>query len=220
MAPHLLLAALVAGPLAAAAQEQPAASPSSPDTVITNSRTGLGQSAAGERRPWYRPRHLVLQTGGGVGMVAAGTGYGFWKDRSELDVLVGCVPEKHAGSTLTIFTFKYMYSPWVLPLGEKWQLRPLTVGAYASHTRGVINDGTKGQYEKGYYWFSRNSRVGPLLGSRISFRRPTESGQLRNASLYYELGSNDLYVLSYALNRRGLSPADILTLSLGLKYDF
>lgn len=217
MASHLLLAALVACPLAAVAQA-PLAASATPDTIAAR-RTGLGQSA-GERGPWYRPRHAVLQTGGGIGMVAAGVGYGFWKDRSEVDILVGYVPEKYAGSHLTIFTAKYMYSPWVLPLGERWQLRPLTVGAYASYSHGVINDGTSGQYEKGYYWFSRDSRVGPLLGSRISFRRQTPTGQPRNASLYYELGSNDLYILSYALNREALSPTDILTLSLGLKFDF
>ncbi|SNC76829.1 hypothetical protein SAMN06265337_3583 [Hymenobacter gelipurpurascens] len=218
MAPHLLLAASLACPLAAVAQQQ-LITQVAPDTLTASQPTGLGQSAAAPQ-PWYRPRHLVLQTGGGVGMVAVGAGYGFWKDRSELDILVGYVPEKYAGSHLTIFTAKYMYSPWVVPLGEKWQLRPLTVGAYASYTHGVINDGTSGQYEKGYYWFSRDTRVGPLLGSRVSFRRQTPSGQSRNASLYYELGSNDLYILSYALNRKGLSPTDILTLSLGLKFDF
>src|SRR5690349_14324502 len=99
MAPHLLLSALLACPLAAVAQEQLVLQ--SPDT-LTTPRIGLGQ-AGKEQRPWYRPRHGVVQTGGGIGMVAVGAGYGFWKDRSELDILVGYVPEKHAGSALTIF---------------------------------------------------------------------------------------------------------------------
>jgi hypothetical protein len=189
-----------------------------PDTLAA-------KPAAGTRpeRPWYRPKHLALQTGGGLGMVAAGAGYEFAKDRLETDVLIGYVPKQYAGSTLSLASLKFMYSPFRLPLGEKFQLVPLTVGAYFSYTHGTINDELKGQYSSDYYWFSTDTRYGLLAGSRITFLGPAvaATGQPRKLSFYYELGSNDLYMASYISNRNGgLSIGQLLTLALGVKADF
>ncbi|AHJ99754.1 hypothetical protein Hsw_4159 [Hymenobacter swuensis DY53] len=161
----------------------------------------------------------MLQTGGGLGMVAGGAGFTL-KDRLELDILVGYVPEKYAGSALSLASAKLLYSPWTLPIKDKWSVKPLTVGGYFSYTHGTINDEEPNQYTKGYYWFSTDTRIGALLGSRLSYALPpTASGYARNLSAFYELGTNDLYILSYAQNRKSLSPADILVLSLGLKLD-
>ncbi|MCC2545702.1 hypothetical protein LJY25_04535 [Hymenobacter sp. BT175] len=204
MSRTLLLLALAALPLASAAQ----------------STTSAASEGAMET-PWYRPRHLILQTAGGVGMVAGGVGYSFAKDKLETDILVGYVPKRYAGSTLSIATAKFMYTPFALPLGEKLRLHPLTVGPYLSYTHGTINDEERGQYTKDYYWFSSDTRVGFLAGSRLTYLRGTgATGRPRNVSAYYELGSNDLYLLSYYGNRRGLGIGDILTLALGLKADF
>jgi hypothetical protein len=159
-----------------------------------------------------------------MGMVAGGVGYAFLRDKLEADILLGYVPEKYAGSTLGLVTLKALYTPYSVRLNEKFQLRPLTLGIYVSHTRGVINDGEPDQYPKGYYWFSRNTRVGPLLGSRLTYGYASAAHpeRRRRVSAYYELGSNDLYLVSYFSNgnRKALSPADILTLGLGLKMDF
>jgi hypothetical protein len=174
-------------------------------------------------RPWYRPKHLVLQTGGGLGMVAAGAGYEFAKNRLETDVLIGYVPKKYAGSTLSLASLKFMYSPFRLPIGDKVQVLPLTVGAYFSYTHGTINDELKGQYSSDYYWFSTDTRYGLLAGSRITFLGPAvaATGQPRKLSFYYELGSNDLYMASYITNRNGgLGLGQLLTLVLGVKADF
>ena len=189
-----------------------------PDTTAT-------KPAAGTRpeRRWYRPKHLALQTGGGLGMVAAGAGYEFAKNRLETDILIGYVPKYYAGSTLSLASLKFMYSPFRLPLGEKFQLVPLTVGGYFSYTHGTLNDELKGQYSADYYWFSTDTRYGPLLGSRVTFLAPAiaATGQPRKISFYYELGSNDLYVASYLTNRNGgLGVGQLLTLALGLKADF
>jgi len=200
-----LLLPLLCAALPALGQETP--SSPAPDTTL----------------PWYRPRHLVLQTAGGLGMVAGGAGYSFWRDRAETDILVGYVPKKYAGSNLSIFSAKFLYTPFTVPLNEKFELRPLTVGLYVSYTHGIINDEEKGQYTKGYYWFSTDTRVGPLLGGRISYRRPNSpKGRSHRISAYYELGTNDLYLSSYVPNGnfRSLSPLEILTLGLGLKAEF
>jgi hypothetical protein len=174
-------------------------------------------------RPWYRPSHLVLQTGGGLGMVAAGVGYAFGKDRLETDILLGYVPKRYAGSALTLASLKFMYSPFRLKLSEKVQLLPLTVGAYFSYTHGTINDELKGQYSSDYYWFSTDTRYGLLLGGRLTYLAATvaATGRPRKLSAFYELGSNDLYMASYLSNPGGgLKLGQLLTLALGVKADF
>ena len=174
-------------------------------------------------RPWYRPGHVALQTGGGLGMVAAGAGYEFGKDRLETDVLLGYVPKRYAGSTLTLASLKSLYSPFRLRVAERVQVLPLTVGAYFSYTHGTLNDELKGQYSSDYYWFSTDTRYGPLLGGRLTYLAAplVATGQPRKVSFYYELGTNDLYVASYLTNRNGgLGLGQLLTLALGVKADF
>ena len=204
----------------------PAAASTPPDTTATAlapAKATPPRAARRPERPWYRPRHLALQTGGGLGMVAAGAGYEFSKNRLETDVLIGYVPKRFAGSTLSLASLKFLYSPFRLPVGAKIQVLPLTVGAYFSYTHGTLNDELKGQYSSDYYWFSTDTRYGPLLGSRVTFLAPTiaATGQPRKISVYYELGSNDLYLASYLNNRNGgLGFGQLLTLALGLKADF
>jgi hypothetical protein len=183
----------------------------------------LGQSAAPDSvaPPWYRLHHVALQTAGGAGVVSGGVGFVAARDRLETDILVGYVPDKLAGSALSIATVKLLYSPYTVPLGQKFQLRPLTVGMYLSYTHGTINDEEPFQYTKGYYWFSTDTRVGLLLGGRLSYLAPraTNPGRTRRISAYYELGTNDLYLASYVPNIKGMNFTEILTLGLGLKMD-
>ena len=133
------------------------------------------------------------------------------------------MPKKYAGSTLSLASLKFMYSPFCLPIGEKFQVLPLTVGAYFSYTHGTINDELKGQYSSDYYWFSTDTRYGLLAGSRITFLAApvAATGQARKLSAFYELGSNDLYMASYLTNNKGgLRFGQLLTLALGVKADF
>jgi hypothetical protein len=186
-----------------------------PDTTAADPEPG--------GRKWYRPHHLVLQTGGGLGMVTGGAGYAFAKNRVETDVLLGYVPKRYAGSALSLASLKLMYSPFRLPLGDKIQVLPLTVGAYFSYTHGTINDEIRGQYSEDYYWFSTDTRYGVLAGGRLTYLAApvAATGQARKVSGYYEIGSNDLYMASYLTNRDGgLSIGQLLTLALGVKVDF
>lgn len=221
MAPTLLLAALLAAPATPLDHNIPAGSDSVTVSVAVPPVLGLAKSA---RRPpiGYLPRHVVLQTGGGVGMLSVGGGLSFAHRHLDLDALVGYVPARHAGTALTIASLKLKYAPWELPLGgSRLAFTPLAVGVYGSYTFGLRNPGEEGQYPDDYYWWSRTIRVGPVLGSSLSYTLPdTPSGRARRLTAYYELATNDLYAISYFLNRQALSLPDVATLALGLKLDF
>ena len=183
--------------------------------------------SAGARRPtraWYVPDHAVLQTAGGIGMISGGVGYSFARKRLEADALAGYVPQRYAGrKAFAIFTLKSTYTPFTIALkNPAWQVQPLSFGGLVNYTPSrTLNRSRDDKYYNGYYWWSSTVRVGAFLGSRITRNlKPTASGRPRAVALYYELGTNDLYAVSFATNLRGLSLGDILTLGVGGKFMF
>lgn len=224
MAASLLLAALLsaAGTPAAPVPNGPGPSDSVVVATAAEIPAAANPAAPASGPVRYRPRHLLLQTGGGVGMLSAGGGLSFAHRRLDLDGLLGYVPAHHAGTALTIASLKLKYAPWELPLGHSGlALQPLAVGVYGSYTFGLRNPGKPDQYPDDYYWWSSTMRVGPVLGSSLSYMLPVAAnGHTRRLTAYYELATNDLYAISYYQNHHALSLRDIATLALGLKLDF
>ena len=160
---------------------------------------------------------------GGQGLITAGVGYSANRSRLEADVLAGYVPRKYSITAMGIFTAKITYIPWSIPLGGAgWALRPLALGGYVNYTasRG-LNTSRDSKYDKDYYWWSSHTRLGGFVGGRITYPLPRRQSAKprRHASLYYELGSNDLYIVSWWHNPRTLSLNDVLTLGVGIKLD-
>jgi len=172
-------------------------------------------------RPWYVPHHAVLQTAGGIGMLAGGAGYALGAHRRfDADVLIGYVPGKYTGDrAFGIFTLKGTYSPFTIPTSSPWQIKPLSVGALVNYTPSqMLNRSRDDKYpHKNYYWWSSTTRLGAFVGGRIGREFATRQGRTRTASAYYELGTNDLYFVSLLTNTKGLTLGQILTLGLGVK---
>ncbi|SFQ68612.1 hypothetical protein [Hymenobacter arizonensis] len=174
-------------------------------------------------RRWHAPHHLVGQFAGGQGLITAGVGYRLNRNRLDLDLLAGYVPRRYSITPMGIFTAKATFMPWTVPLGPRgWAVRPLALGGYLSYTASKgLNATQDGKYPSGYYWWSAHGRVGGFLGGRIAYPLPAKrpGAAPRLVSLYYELGTNDLYLASWWGNPRGLSPLDVATLGVGLKLD-
>ncbi|WP_400192893.1 hypothetical protein [Hymenobacter sp. B81] len=202
-----------------AAAEWPAAAAEWPAKVQPAKGTQVDGLIA---QPWYRPHHLLGQFAGGQGMVAAGVGYTTLRGRLDVDLLAGYVPKKYSITPMGIFTAKATYSPWTLPLGQsRWEARPLSVGAWVNYTASRGLNPTQGeQYPKGYYWWPAKVRGGGFVGGRVGYQLPARgNGRPRVLSAYYELGSNDLYLVSMWTNVGALSVRDVLTLGFGVKLD-
>ena len=181
-------------------------------------------AATRSTRRWYVPQHVVLQTAGGIGMLTGGVGYSIFRKRLDVDVLAGYVPQRYAGNkALGIFTLKTTYTPYTIPLrNAAWRLHPLSFGGLVNYTPSrTLNRSRDEKYYDGYYWWSSTVRFGAFLGGKITRElKPTATGQARAVSLYYELGTNDLYVVSLATNTSGLKLTDVLTLGVGGKFTF
>jgi hypothetical protein len=192
----------------------PAAAQAPPDLTATTPSA----------RPWYAPRHAVLQTAGGIGMVSGGVGYSVFRQQLDVDLLAGYVPKHYAGNkALGIFTLKTTYTPFNITLRNvAWRLHPLSFGGLANYTPSrTLNRSRDGKYDDGYYWWSSTVRFGAFVGGKVTRTlKPTVAGHVRAASLYYELGTNDLYAVSLATNKSGLKLTDVLTLGVGGKFTF
>lgn len=174
-------------------------------------------------RPWYQPHHLIGQYAGGQGLATVGAGYAVLGHHLDLDVLAGYVPRRYSITAMGIFTAKATYSPWNLALGAShWRVRPFSVGGLVSYTASEgMNKTRDGKYEHDYYWWPAHTRLGAFVGGRVAYQLAPRARHRppHTVSLYYELGTNDLYYVSFRQNRGALSLGDILTLGLGVKLD-
>ncbi|GAA4393066.1 hypothetical protein [Hymenobacter koreensis] len=216
----LLLSLLLAAglPAAAFAFTDPPLGTTATDAPTDKPKKETGLLA----QPWYRPHHAIAQIAGGQGMATVGVGYTAFRNRLDVDLLAGYVPRKYSITPMGIFTAKITYSPWTLDLGNsRWQAKPLSVGGLLNYTasRGLVAT-QDNKYPKGYYWWPSHWRMGAFVGGRLGYALPNKAnGQPRTASFYYELGTNDIYLVSWFNNRKALSALDIATLALGVKVD-
>ena len=171
-------------------------------------------------RKWYIPDHLKLQFAGNIGFMSGGPGYLSRNKTLETDVLFGFLPQKFGGDALVTLTAKTTYSPWRIPLKNSYYIVPFSLGFYLSYTFGPQFDSKwPSYYPAGYYWWATSFRPGAYIGGKVG-RDIVVRKRKRGLELYYELGTYDLILISYAQNPKYLSPGKIVNLALGVKMGF
>lgn len=168
---------------------------------------------------WERiiPRYSKLQFAGSMGMISLGTGWNYYRNHWETDMLIGFVPRGSNERANATFTLKQNYYPWHINFGNRVMLEPLSCGIYMNV---LFNRDFWGRqpdkYPKGYYWFSTRVRNHVFVGQRISIKLDPESSWHKSISFFYELSTCDLYIIN-AIGNSYLRPRDYLSLSFGLK---
>lgn len=172
---------------------------------------------------WNRlvPRYGKLQFAGSMGVISAGVGWDYGKKKQwETDVFLGYLPKFDGDEGHMTFTVKENYIPWKLPIKEgRWIFEPFTVSLYVNKIFGdEFWAREPDRFPERYYGVATNLRFNLAFGQRIDFKlRPV--GLAKRLAFYYEVGSNDLYIIS-AFTNRYLHFTDIFSLSLGLKFQF
>jgi len=152
-----------------------------------------------------------------MGILSLGTGWNYGNDHWETDVFLGLVPKNADRHAMATFTFKQNYIPWKINLNEKLSLEPLTCGIYLN----TLLDRdfwvrSPNKYPEGYYWFSTRIRSHIFIGERITLNLDRRKWAAKSITLFYELSTCDLYIITAAQNKI-LKPKDYLSLSFGLK---
>ncbi|WP_221392641.1 hypothetical protein [Dyadobacter sp. NIV53] len=175
---------------------------------------------AEKSRKWYIPDHLKMQFAGNIGFISGGPGYISHNKTLETDLLFSFLPQKFGGDALITITGKTTFSPWRIPLKNSCNIVPFSLGFYLSYTFGPQFDSKwPSYYPSGYYWWATSFRPGAYIGGKVG-REIIVNKKKRGLELYYELGTYDLLLISYAQNREYLKPGDIVNLAFGVKLGF
>ena len=167
------------------------------------------------------PNQTVLQYAGSIGLFNFGVGWHYGRgEHWETELLFGFVPRYHSGKAHFSFTAKQRYVPWHSELSHRWTLEPLTAGLFFNTISG--DDFWANQpdrYPKRYYGFSTKIRTHIFLGQRLRYNIPRRQRRRHQAvTLYYELSTCDLYLVSKITNRT-YPWSETLSLALGLRFE-
>lgn len=170
------------------------------------------------------PDYSKVQFAGGMGVLSAGVGWAYRrKDKWETDVFFGFLPRFQGKEGHATFTLKENFYPWKIKLNHEdrystWTLEPFSVSLYINKIFGDGEFWTRQpeRYPDKYYILATNLRFNLSFGQRLNFalKNPRFANTV---SFFYEVGTNDLYVIC-AIQNRTLKLHDIFSLSLGLKF--
>lgn len=172
------------------------------------------------RDRWYIPDFVVAQYAGSIGFVSAGGGYDIFSKKGSLDFLFGVVPGFTGSTALETFTFKFNAMPIRIRVNPDVEIHPLNTGVYFCYTFGKeYSSDLPGWYPDGYYWWSEAVRVNLFIGGDVrfvthAFRKP------KKFTAYYEIGTNEIKLVSYIQNKHALNIWNILHAGVGVRYMF
>ncbi len=163
------------------------------------------------------PRYTKVQFAGSMGMFSFGTGWNYYRNHWETDVLFGFIPGYSDDNTKFTLTFKQNYFPWNIRLNDRFSFEPFACGAYFNILLDRDYWGKQpDKYPDGYYWFSTRFRIHIFAGERITLNLNNDKGWHKSISFFYELSTCDMYLIN-KIGNHSLKPKDYLSLSFGLK---
>lgn len=163
------------------------------------------------------PRYSKIQFAGSMGLLSIGTGWNYYHDHWETDLLFGIIPRNVNNNAKITLTLKQNYYPWDIHLSDKLSFAPLTCGVYIN----ILFDrefwrSQPNKYPEKYYWFSTRFRSHIFLGERFTLDLNKEKSYHKSISFFYELSTCDLYLIN-KFGNKVLKPKDFLSLSFGIK---
>ncbi|MDV6169307.1 hypothetical protein R1T16_12800 [Flavobacterium sp. DG1-102-2] len=165
------------------------------------------------------PKYIKVQYAGSMGFMSLGGGYDYGVNRQwETDIFFGFLPHYSTAKNKITLTLKQNYIPWKTDINDRFMIELLTTGLYINT---IFDDefwiSEPDKYPNGYYSFSTRIRFNAFVGQRLTYKLKPESHKfLKSVTAFYEVSTNDVYVLS-AFNNSYLKPKDYLVLSLGVK---
>lgn len=176
------------------------------------------------KKGWEKliPRYQKIQYAGSMGLISIGVGWDYGKSKQwETDLFLGYLPRFDGSSGHATITLKENYIPWQINLAksERWKAEPFTASLYINKIFGdEFWSREPDKYPDRYYGLATNLRFNLAFGQRVRFKvKPI--GLSEQLTLFYEFGTNDLYIISYFTNKY-LHFSDIFNLSLGIKFQF
>ena len=171
----------------------------------------------------FIPDGAVAQYGGSIGFISGGISYDLFKNkRGSLDLSYGHVPE-NKGGPLDVFAAKFAYRAFKIKVKDIAMIYPASPGTFISYHPGdKFEHWNSGQFSKGYYWWSRSTRVHLSLSTELKLSGKKLFGEkgIEAIGIYSELNTNELYAVSWFKNRDTMSFMDIVRVGYGVRAYF
>ena len=167
------------------------------------------------------PNISIVQYAGNIGFVSAGVGWDYGKhDRWETHLMLGFLPKMVMNDDMMTLTIRESLCPWEVKFNDRFSWNPAT---FSLALNTVFNDefwySETERYPGDYYRFSSKVRLQLSIGGQINFQLKNHKMLTDRLTLYYDVSSFDLAIISYVPNKN-LEFKDILALGIGLKYKF
>lgn len=165
------------------------------------------------------PDFAQIQYAGSNGWMGVGAGYEFFNRHLRTNLQYGYVPPAKGGP-LHLFSGSIFYQPVRINAGSRLQINPLDIGFKGSYQFG--NDyffKLPSRYPPNYYWWKPAFRMHLATETSLTFKLPAKTG-IRTLSTYLEFNTNDLYLISYVLNRRSLGIGEVVKAGIGVRLGF
>ena len=185
---------------------------------------GFSIESRAQKLKFLIPDGAVAQYAGSIGYASVGANYDLFKNKKgSLDIFYGYLPKNKGGPFSTVTT-KFAYRPFVIKANQWLTFYPLNPGTFISYTVNKDFDLTwdKDQYPYLYYYWSEALRFHISFSSEVKFKtqKMSSNKKLNALSIYYEINTNDVYLINYVQNKRYLSITGIFKAGIGIRAKF
>jgi hypothetical protein len=164
-------------------------------------------------RPWYVPDYFPLQYAGNIGLISAGTGYVFAKDRYQLSLVYGYTPKSVAGVTIHTLTARNIFHLYRIHFGRGQTLLPYAALGLSFEIGGRSFLTLPSNMPRGYYKFPKSVHLIP--GAGLKLRCLSKSQSISAVEFFGEVSTVDSYVW-YKIISEEVRMRQILSLSFGI----
>jgi len=181
------------------------------------------KSVHAQKLKFLIPDGVIVQHAGSIGYFSGGINYNLFKrKKGNLDILYGFVPADKGGAFSTLST-KFSFQPFEIRINKWITLFPVSPGAFLNYMIGNDFDLTwsNEQYPGGYYYWSEALRAHISISNEVKFHsKKSSEKKLQSLALYYEINTNDAYLVNYVQNSGTISLSDIFFGGFGLRVKF
>jgi hypothetical protein len=177
-------------------------------------------TAKGQERKWFEPDFVGVQYAGSIGYISGMAGYRVFKEKARWSFHMGHVPQAQGGP-LNIFASKLLFVPKRYTLSDRVIANPFDAGLMISYHLGsdFRSKWPEHRYPENYYWWQTSFRIHALLQSSLTIQLRHHT-VFKSTTFYIEANTNELYLVSYIQNSKGLDLIDILKLGAGIRLQF
>ncbi len=171
--------------------------------ITTNAQTE-------KKRPALLPDHAKAQFAGTIGFIAVGAGYDWSKGKLEGDLYYGYVPSWVGGVDIHSLTAKLTWLPLKREYNNEIVVDWLNAGFLINYAFGRrYHLFSRTNYSFVYYGFPTAAHIALFLGGGVSKKK---------IGLYYEIGTTDRDLASYATNSKAIPFTDIINIGIGARF--